>query len=135
MEIPMRRSMNRRRFLARASASITALAATFSGWTVSAKQPDQTIYRLNPFWESTESDGHRCGGRRACAACVGLGARRLFVSLDAANTYRAHPGCDCHPVAGETAPYGTLVALFGSPQSTQRQFVDTRWSWVNGILN
>jgi hypothetical protein len=135
MEVPMQLPMNRRWFLARASASIAALAATFNGWTVSAKQPGLPVYRLDAFRDPTTRDGQHCGGRRACAACIGHAAHRLFVSLEAADTYRPHPGCDCQPIAGGTLPYGTWVALFGSPRNTQRQYVDTRCDWVADIID
>jgi hypothetical protein len=128
----MQNAINRRAFLKRGAALAGGLALTFgtSLATLAESNPQgQSVGgRTLPFFAlaTTRADADR--------ACTHHAANKLFISPEAANLNRAHPGCKCQVVQGGELPEATFAALFGNPNAPQRVAVDRRWGWVAQTL-
>ena len=111
-----RSGLDRRSFLRKAATGLGAsavLSLRGVGTTEAAtRKRFKTAYRLST---------HRM---HACTACKGTAANRFYVSADAANTGRAHLGCNCRIVT-ETLPRATWTCYF---RGGKAKVYDLRWS-------
>ncbi len=134
-EIDMEKQINRRSFLKRGAALAGGLALTF-GTSIAtlarvrepAEEPSGSSIRTLPVFAlaTTREDQDK--------ACTRHAANKLFISPEAADHNRAHPGCNCQVIKGGELPEATWVELFGSPKAVQREAVDRRWGWVSQTL-
>jgi len=62
-------------------------------------------------------------GRRVCSACRVHAANRFYISSGAANTDRAHPGCNC-PIVTQDLLKGTWSCYFRGGHAA---VYDRRW--------
>jgi hypothetical protein len=107
--------LDRRSFLRKAAAGLGASAVlslpVVGSAAAAPRKKFKIAYRLST---------HRM---RACSACKGTGANRFYLSPDAANKGRAHPGCNCRILA-ERIPQVTWTCYF---RKGKRRVYDTRW--------
>lgn len=101
--------LTRRGLLASGAAAAGALAVPA---VARAKPRTQAIFKLTPN-----------GG--TCKACAKHDAASLFPTAKAADSNRAHIGCNCAVIPG-TIEYGTFVALFGAPGKLRSYRADLR---------
>ena len=108
--------LNRRSFLRKSVAGLGASAfLSMPGVrAVEAATPKKvrTAYRLSSH------------GRRVCGACKAHDANRFYISADAANKGRAHPGCNCGIVT-QNLLRGTWACYFRGGRTS---VYDLRWS-------
>ena len=124
------------------SPGLSAFAQLGSSGTTTQGQATRTWYALDPEWgagtdgcpidpAAVHQSSHAC---HACNACHHHADNKLFASMLAANTNRAHVGCKCLVVEGGELPVDTWEALFGEQGNLDRIHVDRRWDWVADIL-
>ncbi len=131
----MEKRINRRSFLKRGAALASGLALTF-GTSIATladeagqtEAPTGTAAKTRNYFAlaTTREDQDR--------ACTRHAANKLFISPEAADHNRAHPGCNCQVIKGGELPETTWIELFGSPKAVQREAVDRRWGWVDQTL-
>jgi hypothetical protein len=68
----------------------------------------------------------RCTPRCAsCSACVSHAANKLFSTKEAADSGRAHKGCNCAIVSGQALTQGNHKELFATLESVDRRSTAT----------
>ena len=108
----------RRRFLA---ASTLGLAAVILDSTaVHADEPTVETFALDP----VGGDGKCSPNCASCSACVAHAANKLFATKDAADSGRAHKGCNCAITTGQALTEGSYKQLFAAQASADRRYSD-----------
>jgi hypothetical protein len=108
----------RRRFAAVGASGLAALA--WGPSTAGAAAPGIETFALDPFG----GDGKCAPSCAACSACVAHAANKLFATKEAADSARAHKGCNCAIVAGQTLTEGTYKQLFAAAPTADRRRSD-----------
>ena len=93
----------------------TAFAQTDGGDAVQTLQLDPTG------GGSSCRHGHGNGTCAACNACKGHAKNKVFRTSDAADANRAHTGCRCAVVKGQTLPTPIADAVFGKSDVVDRR--------------
>ena len=57
----------------------------------------------------------------SCSACIDHAANKLFKSSAAADAGRAHPGCNCAIIAGQSLSAGVLAKIFAAADAADRR--------------
>jgi hypothetical protein len=110
-----RSGLNRRSFLRRAATGLGASVVLSLPGVARTEAATSTKFKI-AYRLSTH-------GTRACSACKGTGANRFYVSAYAANTGRAHLGCNCRIVT-EALPKPTWSCFF---RGGRANVYDVRW--------
>jgi hypothetical protein len=70
--------------------------------------------------------GTECGpGCNSCSACRTHAANKLFRTNAAADSGRAHPGCNCTVTTGQPLSQGVLDAMFQTSDMADRRYEAT----------
>ena len=66
--------------------------------------------------------------RKACNACKRHALNKIFSSREAADTFRAHPGCNCK-IVEEKINWRNYVGSFWPSSKGGTAVYDKRWGW------
>lgn len=131
------RLLSRRGLAKLAGAALVAVGCGVGRFKGVAALAPKRIYVFNPEWGAgqgacpdTPVATHERGPRscHACNACHLHAANKRFVSRDAAERNRAHPGCRCR-IEQRFVSSDLHLRMFGVPDGPDtREVFDLRWS-------
>ncbi len=111
--------MTRRGLVAAGAIGMASLA--ISSTPVNADEPTVDTFALDP----AEGGGKCSPNCVSCRACVVHAANKLFSTKEAADSGRAHTGCNCAIVSGQALTEGNYKQLFAAGDSADRRHSDT----------
>ena len=111
--------MTRRGMVTAGAVGLASLA--ISSTPVKADEPTVDTFALDP----AGGDGKCAPNCASCSACVSHAANKLFSTKEAADSGRAHKGCNCAIVVGQALTEGNYKQLFAARASVDRRHTDT----------
>ena len=111
--------LTRRGLLATGVAGAASLA--LAAGPVAADEPTMGTIALDP----TGGSGKCRSNCAACSACIAHAANKLFSTKQAAESFRAHKGCRCTLVEGQSLSEAVYKQLFANGDVADRRHTDT----------
>ena len=131
----MSKRINRRAFLCRGTAVAGGLALTLGGSLAAlADSNENASLGMNSVQQRRAYFALATTRDDQDKACVRHAENKLFVSPEAADRNRAHPGCKCQVVKGGDLSGVMWNQLFGDANNPARESVDRRWAWVGQAM-
>jgi hypothetical protein len=110
-----------RRTFGKIMAGAAAAFAHVTGGTAQSLPVKRSAFTVYSFYPMDP------GGIPHCRACLSHAEHKRFATLEAAQTNRAHPGCDCLIMMTEVSADDYTRMFGGSGKTVERVTFDLRW--------
>jgi hypothetical protein len=110
-----------RRTFGKIMAGAAAALAHVTGGTAQTLPVKPTAFTVYSFYPMDQD------GTPHCRACLSHAEHKRFATLEAAQSNRAHPGCDCSILMNEVSADDYARMFGGSGETPERVTFDLRW--------